>query len=414
MHGTTAQAPTRADAARIVFGTTIGNLIGINSSVCAIFGIFLVPISQEFGWTRTAVAGAFTALSLAMAAMLPVAGRMADRWGSRPVLVAGFALLGLAIVGLSAIPPSPLIYYAMFALTGAAGALASNMVLCKLLSEWFDEGRGFWMGLTSGIGNGVGATVLPMLAAALMVHYGFRGAFVGIGLLVLVIGLPTAWFTLHAPAVLAAAGVSEEEVLSGMTLGEAMRSPLFWLIFSAVPIAAGSLTAVFANTVPIMLDRGLSLTQATTVIALFAMICTVWEPLVGFLLDRSDRPRAVAPFYAIAAVGVVVLIKAHSFPVLLLAGTLTGIGLGSEFSVMAYILSRYFGLRAMGTITGIAFAGVLCANALAPIGLNLAFDRTGSYAPALYVVAAMLAYNAVVFLLLGRYPVRYASGSADR
>ncbi len=413
MHGTAAQGPTRADAAKIVFGTTIGNLLGINSSVCAIFGIFLVPISQEFGWTRTAVAGAFTALSLATGVMLPVAGRLADRWGARPVLVSGFLLLGLAIIGLSAIPPNAPVYYLMFALTGAVGALPSNMVLSKLVSEWFDAGRGFWMGLTSGIGNGVGATILPMLAALLMVHFGFRGAFVGIGLVVLLVGLPVAWLTLHPPAALAAAGVAEDDMLTGMTVGETMRSSLFWLIFSAVPIAAGSLTAVFANTVPIMLARGLSLAQATTVIAVFAMICTVWEPLVGYLLDRSARPRVAAPFYAVAAVGVIVLAQAHSFPMLLLAGTLTGIGLGSEFSVMAYILSRYFGLRSMGTITGIAFTGVLCANALAPIGLNLAFDRTGSYAPALYVVGAMLAYNAVVFTLLGRYPARYASGSGS-
>ena len=413
MHGT-AQAPKRAAAAKIVFGTTVGNMLGINAAVCSVFGIFLVPIAQEFGWTRTAVAGAFTAVSLATAVILPVAGRMTDRWGARPVLVGGFVLLGLAILGLSAIPRNPFLYYLMFALTGALGALPSNMALSKLLSEWFDEGRGFWMGLTSGVGNGVGATVMPIIAAALLTSYGFRGAFFGIGLVVLIVGVPIAWWTLRAPPSLVRADLPEEEVLSGLTVGQALRSPLFWLIFSAVPIAGGSLTAVFANTVPIMLDRGLSLAQATTVIAVFAMICTVWEPLVGFLLDRGDRPRAAAPFYAIAAVGVIVLIKAHSFPMLLLAGALTGIGLGSEFSVMAFILSRYFGLRAMGAITGVAYAGVLCANALAPIGLNLAFDRTGSYGPALLVVCAMLAYNAIVFTLLGRYPSRYASGSGSK
>jgi MFS family permease len=408
MHGTSAQAPSRATVARLVFGTTMGNLLSVTPTVTAVFGVFLVSISQEFGWTRTAVAGAFTALSLANAAMFPIAGRLADRYGTRPVLVTGFTLLGLAILGLSTISPNPFRFYLMFALTGAIGALPSNMVLCKLLSEWFDEGRGFWMGLTSGIGNGVGSTVMPMLAAVLMGHYGFRGAFVGIGLLVLLVGVPLALLTLRAPPELVRAGIPPDEALTGMTVGEALRSPLYWLIFSAVPIAGGSLTAVFANTVPIMLDRGLSITQATTVIAVFAMICTVWEPLVGFLLDRTDRPRVVAPFYAIAAVGVVVLIEAHGFGALLLGGVLTGIGLGSEFSVMAYVLSRYFGVRAMGAITGVAFAGVLCSTALAPIGLNLAFDRTGSYAPALWVVCAMLAYNAIVFTILGRYPTAYS------
>lgn len=410
MHGPSrSKGPHRAATAKIVIGTTIGNMLGINATVCSVFGMMLVPISQEFGWSRTAVAGAFTAVSLATAAAMPVAGRAVDRWGARRVIVAGFVLLGLAILALSAVPPRPIVYYAMFAVTGAIGAMPSNMALCKLLSEWFDEGRGFWMGLTSGIGNGVGATILPMIAAALTSYYGFRGAFLGIGAIVLLVGVPVAWALLRAPDAPVAGDRPVEDSLEGLSVGETLRRPLFWLIFSAVPIAGGSLTAVFANTVPIMLDRGLSLPQATTVIAVFAMICTIWEPLVGFLLDRSDRPRSVAPFYAVATIGVLLLINAHSFPMLLLAGALTGIGLGSEFSVMAYILSRYFGLRAMGTITGIAFAGVLCANAIAPIGLNLAYDRTGSYAPALLVVAAMLTYNAIVFVFLGRYPRDHAA-----
>lgn len=138
-------------------------------------------------------------------------------------------------------------------------------------------------------------------------------------------------------------------------------------------------------------------------VVVFALICTVWEPLVGHLLDRSDRPRLVAPFYLCAAVGLIVVTACHSAPWLMAGGALAGIGLGSEFSVLPFVLSRYFGLKDLGAISGLAFMGVLASMSIAPLGLNLAFDRTHSYSAPIYVVATLLVYNAVVFIILKPY-----------
>jgi MFS family permease len=386
-----------------IVGATVGNMLGVTPTVTAIFGLFLVPISQEFGWSRAAVAGAFTALSIGCGLMYPVAGRMADRLGVRPVLVGGYGLLGLAILGLSVAPANHAVFYALFGLAGLIGALPSNMLICKLLAEWFEEGRGFWMGLTGGVGNGLGAAIMPVLAAILMAHFGWRGAFRGVALVVLLVGAPIAFFTLKPRRRSKGANVLDEALLEGVSLSGAIRSPTFWLILSTVPVAGGSLTAIFANTVPILAAQGLSLANATAVVVVFALICTVWEPLVGHLLDRSDRPRLVAPFYLCAAAGLIVLTVCHSAPWLMAGGALAGIGLGSEFSVLPFVLSRYFGLKDLGAISGLAFMGVLASMSIAPIGLNLAFDRIHSYSVPIYVVAALLIYNAIVFVILKPY-----------
>jgi MFS family permease len=197
----------------------------------------------------------------------------------------------------------------------------------------------------------------------------------------------------------------------GLTVSEAVRQPLFWLILSAVPVAGGALTAVLANTVPIVTSRGLTIGQGTAVVAAFAMVCAVWKPLVGFILDRTNRPRVVAPFYMVATFGVIGLAHLKGPWQLMGAGALSGVGMGAEFSVMLYILSRYFGLRSMGAIGGIASTVVLTSNAMIPIALNYCFDRTGSYSAALYLVAGMLAYNAAVFLILKPYPVNFSRNS---
>jgi MFS family permease len=111
----------------------------------------------------------------------------------------------------------------------------------------------------------------------------------------------------------------------------------------------------------------------------------------------------VAPFYLCAAAGLIVMTVCHSAAWLMVGGALAGIGLGSEFSVLPFILSRYFGLKDLGAISGLAFMGVLASMSIAPIGLNLAFDLTHSYSLPIYVVAALLTYNAVVFLVLKPY-----------
>src|SRR5262249_44887376 len=151
------------------------------------------------GWSRTEVAIAFTSLSLTSAAVFPFAGRFADRIGTRPVLVVGYALLGLAIMALSQAPQSHFGFYSLFAIAGAVGVLTTTLFLSKLIAEWVEERRAFWMGVSSGVGNAVGASVMPIIAVALMSHYGWRAAFATIGTGVIAIGVPVAWFLLRSP-----------------------------------------------------------------------------------------------------------------------------------------------------------------------------------------------------------------------
>lgn len=393
--------PTLEARARLVTGATIGTFLSVTSTVTIPFGVFLAPIATEFGWSRATVAGGFTALALANALMFPVAGRLADRLGTRAVLLIGYALLGLAVTGLSQLPRTPLAFYAMFAVIGGIGALPSSLIISKLLSEWFDSTRGFWLGFCSGVGNGAAGMLMPLVAVTLMGALGWRSAFVVFGVSVLVIGLPVTFALLRPPPARVVDRDAEVE-LDGMAPGEAMRTPLFWTLFVTVAVAGGCLLTVFANTISVLTARGIDIGRATLVVSIFAFVCTFWEPLIGFILDRNSRPRFAAPFYVCAAAGLILLGHAHSYPLVLLGGVLTGIGLGSE-CVLPYLLSRYFGLRAMATISGVAAAGQLISMAVTPVLLNYVFDRTGSYALGLDAVAALMLYTSVAFLRLRPY-----------
>lgn len=408
-----AQKPWRA--AGVVAGSTIGNGLGVTPTITAAFGVFLVPIAAEFHWPRAGVSGAVALLSLATALASPVAGRLGDLWGARTTVLIGSLAMGLGILSLGAAVANPVLFYLQFAIIGAAGALPSSMVYAKLLAEWFETRRGLWMGIAGGVGNGLGATFIPVLAGVMLAATSWRGAFVGIALIVLLIGLPLQIALIRKSAGQRPGGaplIVDATPFEGVSTAAALKSITFWVLATALPLGAGCLTAMFSTLVPLIIDRGFSLTIATTAVAVCGLTATVWEPTVGYLLDRSRRPRILAPSYVLAAAGLVCLLWGRS-PALLYAGAaMVGMGLGAEFSALSFLLSRYFGRRELGAISGVAFAILLGAGALALVLLNLTYDLAKSYAPAVIGIMLVLLWNAAAPLILGRYRFGATDGPA--
>jgi MFS family permease len=394
-------------AAGVVVASTIGNGLGVTPCVTAAFGVFLVPIATEFHWPRAGVSGAVAVVSLATALASPLAGRLGDAWGARRAVLFGSLALGLSILSLGLAVAQPIIFYLQFAVIGAFGALPSSMLYAKLISEWFETRRGLWMGIAGGVGNGLGATFMPVLAGAILVATSWRGAFIGTGLVILLFGLPIQALLIRKSAGTSPEGgdlVIDETAFEGVSARLAFKSARFWVLATAQTIGGGCLTAMFATIVPLVTDHGFSVATATTVVAVCGLTCTAWEPTVGFLLDRSSRPRILAPCYILAAAGLVCLLKATGEPMLFAGAVLMGFGLGAEFSALSFLLSRYFGRRELGTISGVAFGIVLGAGALAMILLNLTYDLTKSYTIAVLAIIPFLVWNSVGMLLLGRYP----------
>lgn len=402
-------------AAGVVVASTVGNGLGVTPTVTAAFGVFLVPIATEFHWLRAGVGGAAAVLSLATALASPLAGRLGDLWGARRAVLLGSLALGLSILSLGVAVANPLLFYLQFALIGAAGALPSSMLYAKLLAEWFETRRGLWMGIAGGVGNGLGATFIPILAGVILAATSWRGAFIGIALIILLIGLPLQVALIRKSAARRPDGgalIIDDTPFEGVAAKEAFKSIKFWTLATALPLGGGGLTAMFATIVPLITDRGFSLTLATTVVAACGLSATVWEPTVGYILDRSRQPRILAPFYLVAAAGLLCLLWAQSPPLLFAGAVMVGIGLGSEFSALSFLLSRYFGRRELGAISGVAFAVLLGAGALALVLLNLTYDLSKSYAPAVLGLAPFLVWNSLATLFLG--PYRFGGAPVDQ
>lgn len=388
-------------SSRAVLACTVGNGVGMTPMVYTVFGLFLLPIAGEFHWPRSTVSIVLLIVAIASAIGYPIVGRTIDRYGSRVVILWGLVAFALAVASVSLVGGNRLELYAAYALIGVTGTIPSSVTFTKVIAGWFDRHRGLALGIVGGIGNGIGSAISPLYAQALIERHGWRAGYVGLGAAILCLGLPLLFLLLRDPPARAATGVAGSG--TDATLKQARAGGTFWLILSAIALGAGCMTAVFAHVVPILTDRGLDGQRATLVLVTFSIVTAGWQVAVGSLLDRIPRPWVTAPFYGAALAGLLLLAWSASYPQLLVAGALMGLGLGTEYGVLPYFLSRYYGLRHYGAISGAVYGVIVLIQGVTPFLMDLVFDQTGSYRAAIVAICFGLACGALLILRLPRF-----------
>jgi MFS family permease len=396
-------AATRGAHLRVALACLLGNMLSPLLLIHVSLGQFLIPVSHEFQWPRQRVSGVLTLLALVSAVAYPMVGRLADRFGPRKLILIGLLGAGSGVLALGFATRSVLIFYAMFAVVGAFGSLSSTMIYNQVISRWFDRARGRMLGLTAGLGNGLGAAILPFAVLILMSDWGWRAAFFGLGLIEIAVGLPAILFLLQDAPRRARGQAPSADDLPGMTLEQAVRTSSFWLTLIAICLGAGCLTAVLAHVVPILTDRHFPVSQATLVVSLFAMVGAGWMVVVGLLLDKIDSPRIIVPLYLISVLGVLALERGTTLTELVAGGVMMGIGLGTEYAALSYFISRYFGLRRFGLISGVMYSAVTIAQGATPYLMDVDFDRHRSYLLSLHLIEGALVLGAAFIACLPRY-----------
>ena len=387
--------------AGVVFACTVGNGVSVTPMVYTVFGLFLIPISTEFDWSRSAVSFVLFIIAIAGAISYPIVGRLIDRYGARPVILTGNVLFAASIASVSLVEASRFQFYTVYALIGISAAIPSSVMFTKVIAGWFDQRRGLFLGIAGGLGNGVGAALSPLFVFALISSYGWRAGFQGIGAAIILIGFPVLYLLLRDPPRDVSRSTAEHlEKTAGLSLSEALKTPVFWIILAAIALGAGCMTAIFAHVVPMLVDRGIPAGQATTVLATFSLVTAGWQIGMGYMLDRIPRPWIAAPFYLLALAGLILLESTSSYPLLLLSGLLMGLGLGTEYGVLPYFLSRYFGTRHYGAISGSMYGVIVLTQGLTPFLMDLVFDITGTYDPAIIVICIGLVLGAILITRL--------------
>jgi len=392
----------------IVMTSVLGITVSFGSLVIFTFGVFLKPLSSQFGWSRAEISLAFTLTALTVAVFSPFIGRLVDRIGARKVLLPCVAVYGAAFCCL-ALVKTPAGLYIIYILLGVVGNGTTQLCYARVISAWFDRRRGLALA-TMMAGVGAGAIGIPPLATWLIETHGLREAYLLLGASVFVLGMiPAALWLRETPPELQEnakrADAEKSPAIAGMRGAEAVRMPVFWFLLTGFFLFSVSVNGSVAHLIPILTDRGIASDTAALAASTLGVLTLLGRLLTGVLLDRFFGSRVAGIFFGIAAVGVAILSRAHEIPTAFLGAALIGLGMGAEADVMPYLISRYFGLASFSEIYGYAFTAYALAGALGPLLMGWSFDRSHSYSAALLCLAVAMFIGAAVLASLPRYPL---------
>ncbi len=403
----------------VVLAAGVGLALHAGPLIVPTFGVFLKPLSQEFGWSRTQISLAFSLFTLGLTITLPLIGRLVDHFGARKVIMSATLLFGLSVFSLSFLSAHLWHFYAVYLFLGAVGSGTTPVPYTKVISRWFDRKRGLALGLAAATFS-VSGSLMPPLAQALIAAVGWRHTYEILGLMAMGITIPVVGLLLKetpqmmglAPdgEIIGPAEASEQHSPEeGVSFREARHTRTFWLMGGAFFLISVGFHGSIVHLVPLLTDRGFSAQSAALVASLAGVASLIGKVGIGYLLDRCFAPYVAVCFFCGFALGLFLLWSGMAGGVVLMAVALVGLGLGAELDVMPYVVSRYFGLRAFGEIYSYTFALFTLGGVVGPPLMGAGFDATGSYSLVLgtFVMAALTA--AGLMARLGPYQAWEAS-----
>ena len=399
----------------VVAASTVGLFWGPPVTVYS-FSVFLKPLMQQFHAGRAAVSLCFTLHLIAGAVCAPLVGWLVDRYGSCRVILWATAIFGSILLLNGAFSATLEHFYLFYVALGLLLNGVGPIPYGYLVAHWFDRQRGLALGLMM-IGIGLGAVVMPSFTQQLITRLGWHAAYAVLGGGVLLLAIPTLGvFLKEKPQDLGLLpdGVPTKDSpagghagATGLSARDAWHSGAFWLMVCAFFFVSASVQGCLVHTTAMLSDRGIPTQTAALGSSLVGAAVLFGRVGTGYLLDRLFAPHVAAIVFGGAALGIG-LLWMGSTPVAFAGGFLVGLGLGAEVDLIAYLISRYFGLRAFGRVYSSAFAAFALAGALGPFFMGACFDRTGSYRLALATFLAATLVAAVLMTRLGAY--RYRAG----
>ena len=387
---------------RVVLAACLGVMGGFGSLFVYTFTVFVKPLGAEFGWNRESVSLGFAIAAMTVGVTSPLIGRLLDRLGPRGVILPCMAVFGCGIASLALVHAGIWQFYATCFVIGLVGNGAAHLAYVRSISSWFQRHLGLALAFVM-VGAGLGSMILPVVAQFVVSRLGWRAAYVALGALALLLGLPLSWRYIveRGPARKESAPVAH----SGLTWQQGLRTYAFWIIVGVLFVSSISMNGAITHLSALLTDRGITAQEAAWCASILGGSSVLGRIGTGWLLDRFFGARVALVVSLVTAGGIFLLARANNFAAGCCAAALIGVGAGGEAAITPYLLTRYFGLRAFSTLYGLTWTFYAAAGATGPVILGRAFDSTGSYTSLLVILALALAVAAAANLLLPKYSV---------
>ena len=374
---------------------------------------FFPSFEREFGWSRTAISGAFSLARIESGLLGPIEGYLTDRIGAHRMLFIGLVLCALGFYSLSWVNSLPMLYAVIILGIVLGSSLGYNMPISVLIAKVFRERRSLAFGIFR-MGPGISGPLVPVIGWMIGL-WGWRTAAAVSSVIIFAVGLPIAWFInrIYHQEEAAARAEAESESTAQIprpvsndpqfTLGEALRLKAFWFLSIAMALRHMVTEGVSVHFVILLVDRGWSMEAASGLLGLSALIGAPARIGMGWLGDVLDKRRLVMG-----------LLLGLSFSVLLMGYTAEAIvftpcliiyslAYGGLASLQEPIRADYFGTKAFATIQGMSRSVQTVGTFMGPIIAGICYDLTKSYmiAFALFAVVSLLV---TAFMFLAKPP----------
>ena len=366
---------------------------------------------KEFGWTRTQVTSGNALSKLVIGPLFGfIAGWVVDRFGPRRLMLAGILMAGGAVIGLGGM--SALWMFYLFYLFNAVGYVCGGPLPNQvLLSRWFDKARGKAMGFAY-LGIGVGGALVPLLSNWLTNEFGWRGSLRALGILMILIALPMAYFIKDSPRGMVE--IQKEATVAPM--GSVFRSRAFYLLALGSMCSIGAVGGTNQHLkLFLSLDLQYEQGEAAKIISLVLTFSIIGRLLMGWLSDYLPKKYVMLLIYMLVASAIPLLFFASQPGVMYIFAAVFGLGLGGEYLIIPLIAAELFGVKVLGRLMGVVLTADGVAEAACPMLIGYLRDHSTSYQTGCVtlIVIALIGAVAVASLPRARVePVAAASSVA--
>jgi MFS family permease len=376
--------------------------IGMGSMMS--LGVYLQPISQDMGWTRTGISFTAVLAFLAMGFGSFLWGTLSDRFGTRAVVLAGGAILGVGLIGAS-LAATLWQFQTLFGLLVGLAAGSFYTPLTASATRWFTENRSLAVALVSS-GMGLGSLLIAPLSRWMITNYDWRSAMLTIGILALVVIIPAALFIRRPPAgEVIGSAAARGEGGRDYTIGEVIRTPQFAAISLTFFCCCAAHSGPIFHMVSYAVDCGISSMTAATVFGMTGLASLSGRIVCGLIADRVGAKQTLVTGLAVQALAVSLYIVTKGTVGFYALAAMFGLAFGGVMPLYAILVREYFGAKVMGSAFGAAAMISTFGMALGPWAGGWLFDTFGNYFW-MYIGSFGIGLGAVAIAFTFRPPAR--------
>ena len=354
-------------------------------------GTVLVSLERQYGWSRTALSGAFSMARVEGAILGPIEGVLVDRVGTRRMVLIGFILMGIGFVWLSQVD-NLIEFYAAFMTISLGSGLGGWLAIVAMVNNWFDKRRSFAMSIAMS-GIHLGGLLVPIFAFSIE-RLDFSITTIGLGFILLVVVGPATLIIRSKPEDMGLLpdGKPENETVSengvvidsletesDFTVMQALKTPAFWILTVTQISSSVSIVTLALHLVPKLTDMGMTLSSAGTVVLAYTIVALPAQSIAGYLAERLPKILMISIFLFLQGAGIALIAVFDNVIAAYMFALLYGIGFGGRTPLITAIRGDYFGRKAFATIMGVSQFPMNLAMIVAPLFAGYMFDTTGTY-----------------------------------